>query len=233
MKDLNHIKVLFIDLDGTLYSNNCGLENCVFERMKNYFEHKLGYRENKTIALMEAYYQKYGSTLRGIQMNHDIDAQEYLAWIHDVEYERFLAPDPQLYRILKDIPLPKWIFTNSDRNHTKRVLNILGLQDLFEGIIDVWALDYLPKPDPRVYDRVLEIAGGWGAREAMFFDDMRRNLRPAWYKGFTTVLVGSAKKQPFATLSLSRLHEIEKYFPSPLPDGLALKGLPLGANICR
>ena len=101
MKDLNHIKVLFIDLDGTLYSNGCGLEDRVFERMKSYFKHKLGYNENKTIALMETYYQKYGSTLRGIQMNHEIDAQEYLAWIHDVEYERFLSPDPAAVSYLK------------------------------------------------------------------------------------------------------------------------------------
>jgi len=230
---MKNIKALFIDLDGTIYDRHIGLEQRVIERMQVYFRDILYYPEHKILPVMETYYQKHGSTLRGIQMNHDIDPDEYLAFVHDVDYHSYLSPDPNLRYILQSIPLPKWILTNSDRNHTERVLNIMGLEGLFVDIIDVWAMDYLPKPDSRVYDRALQIAGGLKACESMFFDDTIKNLRPAWYKGFTTALVGSSKKQPFATYSLATLHEIEEIdiLPQAVPQQMTIQELMAPAEI--
>ncbi len=48
----------------------------------------------------------------------------------------------------------------------------------------------LAKPDPRIYEKVLD-ALGVAAKEAVFLDDIGRNLKPARQMGMTTIKVAS------------------------------------------
>ena len=61
---------------------------------------------------------------------------DYEDWHHDVHgklpYGELIHKDPELRRILLSMPYPKLIFTNADIKHARRVLGILGIQDLFE-----------------------------------------------------------------------------------------------------
>ena len=149
--------VLFFDLDDTLYSNSNGLWEAIRGRMTDYLRDPLGFPPGEIPELRRSYFETYGTTLRGLQINHSVDADEYLAYVHDLPLEEYISPDPQLHELLASLPQRKWIFTNADSNHAMRVLGILGLEDCFDGIIDVRALDYLCKPEVQAYQRALAL----------------------------------------------------------------------------
>ncbi|URE32206.1 Haloacid dehalogenase-like hydrolase family protein [Musa troglodytarum] len=46
-----------------------------------------------------------------------------------------LKPDPVLRHLLQSLPIRKVIFTNGDKVHAAKVLERLGLEDCFQGII--------------------------------------------------------------------------------------------------
>jgi putative hydrolase of the HAD superfamily len=74
------------------------------------------------------------------------------------------------------------------------VLERLGLANAFDGLHDIHAMDYVPKPDPRSYQAMCEryaIEPG----TALFVEDMARNLAPAKALGMTTVWVDNGSEQ--------------------------------------
>jgi pyrimidine 5'-nucleotidase len=204
---------LFFDLDDTLYPNSNGLWEAIRARMTDYLRDPLGFPADEIPELRRIYFETYGTTLRGLQINHSVDADEYLAYVHDLPLEEYISPDPHLHDLLVSLPQRKWIFTNADSNHAMRVLGILGLVDCFDGIIDVRALDYLCKPELQAYQRALALADETDPANCVLFDDSLRNLVPAQAAGFTTVLVGTFETQPGADYSVKKLNDLPQVFP--------------------
>jgi pyrimidine 5'-nucleotidase len=204
---------LFFDLDDTLYPNSNGLWEAIRARMTDYLRDPLGFPADEIPELRQTYFETYGTTLRGLQINHSVDADDYLAFVHDLPLEEYISPDPQLHDLLISLPQRKWIFTNADSNHAMRVLGILGLEDCFDGIIDVRALDYLCKPELQAYQRALALADETDPANCVLFDDSLRNLAPAQAAGFTTVLVGTIETHPGADYSVKKLNDLPQVFP--------------------
>ncbi len=186
-------RTLFIDLDDTLYPKESGLWGAIRQRMTDYMRDQLGFPPEVIQALRQHYFDTYGTTLRGLQIHYQVDPDRYLAYVHDLPLEKFIAPNPQLHALLDSLPQAKWIFTNADANHARRVLARLGLDDCFTGIIDVHALGYLCKPNREAYLRAMQLAGTDRAEECVLFDDSIRNLLPARELGMMTVLVSSSE----------------------------------------
>src|SRR5690606_5109322 len=107
---------------------------------------------------------------------------------HDLSLEA-LAHDPDLVMAIARLPGRRLIFTNADNIHAERVLERLGLRDLFEDVFHIATFDYTPKPSPTPFRRMAENHGVEPDRTA-FFEDSERNLEPAAQLGMTTVLVG-------------------------------------------
>ncbi len=114
--------------------------------------------------------------------------------------------------MLESLPQKKWIFTNADADHAKRVLKVLGIEDCFSGIIDVRALDFLCKPDRKAYVRALDLAGEANPENCVLLDDSIRNLTPAHQLGYTTVLVGSTEQYQAADYSIESLKDLPQVF---------------------
>jgi len=203
------ITTLFFDLDGTLYPNNNGLWNAIAERMNIYMSEKLHFLPEDIPAIREKYFHQYGTTLKGLQINHKVDSLEFLAFVHDVSLEEFIAPDPILKSLLANLPHTKWIFTNSDQRHASRVLATLGVANNFEGIVDVTRLNYLNKPDPKAFESALKIAGNPIPESCIFFEDIPKNLKPAKTIGFRTVLVGSHSPSPEIDMCIPNIHHLQ------------------------
>lgn len=182
-------RTLFFDLDDTLYPHTAGLWEAIRQRMDLYMQEKLGIAVEAVASLRAYYLETYGTTLRGLQNHFHIEVQEFLAYVHDLPLEQYLKPNPALRQVLLSLPQERWIFTNADLNHARRVLTATGLTDCFTGIVDVNALNFIPKPDPQAYVCALELARA-DVQQSVIFDDAARNLRPAAQLGFTTVLVG-------------------------------------------
>ena len=205
--------VLFFDLDDTLYPNSNGLWEAIRGRMTDYLLDLLGLSLEETKEISFHYYETYGTTLRGLQINHSVDADEYLAYVHDLPLEDYLSPDLELRKMLSSLPQQKWIFTNADTNHANRVLRVLGLEGCFAGIIDVRALDFLCKPEKEAYLHALDLAGTTDPAKCVLFEDSIRNLTPAHDLGFTTVLVGTQAKHADADYSVNKLLDLPQEFP--------------------
>jgi pyrimidine 5'-nucleotidase len=212
--------VLFFDLDDTLYSRTNGLWEAIRGRMTDFMQERLGFPPDEIPDLRRNYFEQYGTTLRGLQINHSVDSDEYLAYVHDLPLEEFISPNPNLHNLLFSLPQQKWIFTNADEDHAKRVLGALGLTDCFTGIIDVRALGFLCKPEKKAYQHALSLANGANPGHSVFLDDSPRNLEPAHQIGFTTVLVGTSKSHPVADYSVDNLIDLPEVFPQLWPNDI-------------
>jgi putative hydrolase of the HAD superfamily len=207
--------VLFFDLDDTLYSPQNGLWLAIRDRMRRYLIEHMDFSPEEVDTLRQEYFVTYGTTLRGLLINHPgrTNADDYLAYVHDIPLQDFIRPDPSLRALLLSLPQHRWIFTNSDDRHATRVLDVLGMKDCFDGIIDIRALGYACKPVKDAYLRALVLAGEEDPSRCLMFDDSPRNLAPARTLGFSTVLVGPHGPDPSANYSISSLHELPKAMP--------------------
>lgn len=203
------ITTLFLDLDGTVYPSENGIWEAISNRMEIFMYEKLKIPKENIPNLRQNYYYQYGTTLKGLQENYSIDQYEYLRFVHDIPIDKYLKPDNTLRDLLISIPIAKWIFTNSDRAHSERVLNTLKIIDLFDGIIDVTVMDFINKPDPFAYSYAVKIAGNPIPKNCVFFEDNIRNLQPAKELGMKTVLVGKDQNSREVDFSIPTIYEIK------------------------
>jgi len=184
------LKCLLFDLDNTLYPRSLGIFDQVVERIRNYMEACLGFEKNLARQLRQEYIQKYGSTLRGLMIHHNLDPKDYLEYVHDVEVEKKLSPNRALAEFLESIPIDKAIFTSGHRPYAQKILRCLGIEQYFPEIFDITFTHYIPKPNPEPYRQILEHLSLEG-RQCMMIEDLAANLKPAKELGMFTVLVGS------------------------------------------
>ena len=88
--------------------------------------------------LHQKYYKEYGLAIEGLVRHHNIDALEYNRLVDDaLPLDDIIHPDPELRELLEGIDTSKvklWLFTNAHVTHGRRVVRLLGIDDLFEGI---------------------------------------------------------------------------------------------------
>jgi putative hydrolase of the HAD superfamily len=184
---------LFIDLDETVYPTACGVWEAISERMEQYMHDRLNLNWEEIPELRKSLYQQYGTTLRGLQLTRHIDEREYVDFVHNVPLKQFLTPDPELREVLQSYTQRKVIFTNADRNHAQRVMEILQISDCFDDLIDIFDIAPYCKPMPESFQIALKHAGESDPRQCIFIDDSPHNLAGARALGFTTIQVGSPK----------------------------------------
>ncbi|HEY1178093.1 MAG TPA: HAD-IA family hydrolase, partial [Phytomonospora sp.] len=127
--------------------------------------------------------RRYGTTLRGLMTTRGIDAAVFLAAEHDIDYS-VVAPDPRLTEASAALPGRVLVYTNGPAAHAARVLDLLDLSGIVEGVFDLEAAALVPKPDPGAFgDFVARFAVE--AAEAAMFDDLAHNLAPAREAGMT------------------------------------------------
>jgi putative hydrolase of the HAD superfamily len=182
---------LFFDLDDTLYPSSSGLWQAIKGRMTQYMCEQLFIPEADVPMLREQYFKMYGTTLRGLQQHHNVNTEEYLAYVHDVPLSDYLTPDPVVRQVLTSLPTRNLIFTNADANHAWRVLRALELDDLFDTIVDVNAIAPYCKPMPESFAIAMDLADEPDPRKCVMIDDLSRTTRAALEVGMAGLLYGS------------------------------------------
>jgi putative hydrolase of the HAD superfamily len=180
----------FFDLDETLYPASAGLWMLIRERINLFLRERMGFPPEQVESLREQYFREYGTTLRGLQANYNVDMDDYLAFVHDVPLAPYLLPNPELRGVIASIQARKFIFTNADCAHASRVTKVLGLDGLWNGCIDVHAIAPYTKPMPEAFDMALKAAGSPDPRTCVMLDDQARITRAARSLGMYTILVG-------------------------------------------
>jgi putative hydrolase of the HAD superfamily len=202
----------FFDLDETLYPHNNGLWTEIRARINDYLHERMGFPLDQIETLREKYFSEYGTTLRGLQAHHKVDTDEYLAFVHNVPVSCYLHPNPELRAAIQGMPVRKFIFTNADMNHVNRVLEAVGLQGLFDGIIDVHAIAPFCKPMPKAFELALKAAGSPDPHACVLLDDQRRITREARRLGMYAILVGEDSPGDDADAALLHLTDLPGLF---------------------
>jgi len=182
---------IFFDLDDTLYPNSTGLWKAIKERMNMYMIERMKLPEKDVPAMREQYLKMYGTTLRGLQERHNVDTEDFLAYVHDLPLKDYLTPDPIQRSIIASLPSQKLIFTNADSNHAQRVLTVLELDDLFDTIIDINTVSPYCKPMPESFAIAQELADEPDPRRCVMIDDLTRTTRAALNVGMASLLYGT------------------------------------------
>lgn len=198
-----NISTIFFDLDDTLYPSSSGLWLKIKERIGIYMQERLNIPAGEMQSLRRKYFEQYGTTLRGLQANYSFDVPEFLAYVHDLPLHEYIQPDPIIHAVLRDLPVKKFIFTNADIHHARRVLRVLELEQFFDGIVDVVALEPFCKPMPESFGIALAAAGETDPSRCVMIDDLPRTTRAARDMGLFSILFGQQDSSPDANATLS------------------------------
>ena len=190
---LSHIDTWIFDLDNTLYPPAADLFGQIDVRMSAYVARLLSCAPDEARRIQKDLFHQHGTALRGLMDAHGVDPHDFLAYVHDID-TAVLSHDRRFIEGIARLPGRKLIFTNGDASYAGRVLAALGLNEAFEGIHDIHACAYIPKPDPRAYQILLDAHAIDPAR-ALFVEDMARNLKPAKALGMTTVWVNNGSER--------------------------------------
>jgi len=159
----------------------------------DYFVRHLELPPNDARQLHARYYKDYGLALSGLVKYHKIDPLAYNREVDDaLPLDDIIKPDPRLRRLLTDIDKSKvklWLFTNAHITHAQRVVKLLDVSDMFEGVTycDYAKEPLLAKPNVQMFEKAEKEAGAGEARECYFVDDSILNCRHATARGWTVV----------------------------------------------
>ncbi|XP_021812717.1 uncharacterized protein C24B11.05 isoform X2 [Prunus avium] len=234
---------LLFDLDDTLYPLSSGLNLSCRKNIEEFMQQHLHIEESKVPRMCLELYREYGTTMAGLKaLGYEFDNDEFHSHVHGRLPYDSLKHDMVLRNLLLSMPQRKIIFTNADKAHAAQVLNRLGLEDCFEGIICFETLNphhlepvdcmtsddqmvliertpegkanspILCKPSVEAIEAAIRIANV-DPKKTIFFDDSARNIASGKAAGLHTVIVGSSVLVPGADHALSSIHNIKEAIP--------------------
>ena len=183
----DHIDMWVFDLDNTLYPASSNLFAAIDARMKSFIAQALAIPPEEAWHIQKRYFEEYGTTLRGLMLHHDTDPRAFLDHVHDIDISP-VAPAPRLHAALEALKGRKIVYTNGSNAHARRIMERLGIYELFHGVFDIVDAGYIPKPQKESYER-LTAHFDLKPEKTVFFEDLTRNLAPAAAIGMTTVWV--------------------------------------------
>ena len=190
---LAHIDSWIFDLDNSLYPASSDLFGLIDIKMGEFIQQLLACDPAEARRVQKHHFHTHGTTLAGLMREHGVDPHQFLDFVHDIDLAR-LAADPALVAALDRLPGRKFVFTNADEAYAARVLDRLGLANAFDGMHDIHAMNYVPKPDPAAYE-ALCARHRIDPKRALFVEDMARNLAPAKALGMTTVWINNGSER--------------------------------------
>ena len=173
------------DLDNTIYDSNTKIFDQFDRRMKKFISSKLNISEKEAFKIQKKFYKEYGTTLSGLTKHYQVQPNEFLKYVHDVDLSK-LKKCPALFKEINQLPVRNIIYTNGDHDYAKKVLNSLGIESLFEYILDIKKSKYVPKPSVQPLITYLK-KNKIKAQACVYFEDLEKNLERAHKYGITTV----------------------------------------------
>ena len=184
-RNFRKVNAWVFDLDNTLYQVTQKLLKNIDEHMGAVVANYLNTSREEAYKIQKTYFQKYGLTLRGLMIHHGLDPEQYFKEMKPMDLNE-IPPNPALGKAISHLAGRKFIYTNASKKHSKLVLERLGMGNVFEGIFDIKAANYIPKPAIESYELLCK-KHNFDSQSAVMIDDIARNLEPAANLGMTTV----------------------------------------------
>ncbi len=188
--DPTRVDCWIFDLDNTLYPSSIDMFSQIDVLMGRFIAELLGCDLAEAKRVQKMYFHDHGTTLAGLMHYHAIEPREFLDYVHAVDMG-VLADAPRLRDRLMALPGRRLIFTNADAAYAARALDALGIADCFDGMWDIHAMTYRPKPEMSAYAGLIE-AFAIDPASSVFIEDSARNLTPAKTLGMQTVWIDMA-----------------------------------------
>jgi putative hydrolase of the HAD superfamily len=183
------LSTIFFDLDDTLYPRGSQVMYRIGERIQMFIAQTLNVSAQRAKEVRSEWREKYGTALRAMmEENVPFDREHFFNFVHDINLDGVLYPDPAVRQMLLGLPLRRAVLTNANVEHARRILAHLRLADCFERIVDIRAMNYVNKPYDGSYQTACALMGVAPA-EAILVEDLPVNTRAAMALGMKTILV--------------------------------------------
>ena len=170
-----------------------GITRRMLECVAEYFNCSI----ERAIELRKERITHYSTTLEWLRSEGMSDIEKFLAHVHPQNEAEELLPQPHLREFLKSLPLPMSILTNAPHEHADRVLEKLGVADLFQTITDIRDTGFNGKPYQSAYRAALNKVGA-DLETTLFLDDMQKYTDGWCALGGTSVLIGDKNGRPLS-----------------------------------
>jgi len=219
--------IFFFDIDNCLYPKSNNVHDHMAVLINKYFIKHLDITTEEATRLHQQYYKDYGLAIEGLSRFHKIDPLDFNREVDDaLPLDELLSPDPETRKILEAFDRSKvklWLFTNAHITHGRRVVKLLGIEDLFEGLTycDYSQKTLVPKPLPEMFAKAEREANVPPGTQIYFVDDSHLNCKAAYARGWTNTvhLVEPAVPEPPTKASkyqIRHLRELLGLFPELL-----------------
>jgi len=189
-------RVWIFDLDDTLHDASSQIFPQLNRAMTEYIMDKLKLEEPDAFRLRQHYWRIYGATLKGLMRHHGTCPHDFLHKTHQLlELPQMVIKTKRLRHFLQRLPGRKVIFTNAPMSYAERVLDLLGIEDLFEVVFSVESTRFHPKPGIRGFRHVLSKLGV-RASDCIMLEDNPEALKTAKRMGMKTVLISRRMTKP-------------------------------------
>ncbi len=192
----NSKRVWVFDLDDTLHDASSHIFPVMNKAMTQYIMDTLNVDEHHAFKLRQHYWRIYGATLKGLMRHHGVDPYHFLCKTHDnMDLENMVSETKKLRHCITRLKGRKVIFTNAPMNYAMRVLNVLGIADLFTVVFSVESTKFHPKPSVRGFQQLLHVIKA-KACDCVMMEDNLPALMTAKRMGMKTVWISKSLKKP-------------------------------------
>jgi putative hydrolase of the HAD superfamily len=189
-------RVWIFDLDDTLHDASAQIFPQLNQAMTQYIMDSLSLDEPTAFRLRQHYWNVYGATLKGLMRHHGVCPYHFLDKTHEImELPQMVVKTKRLRHFIQRLSGRKVVFTNAPMSYALRVLDLLGIEDLFETVFSVESTRFHPKPAIRGFRRLLTQIGA-KASDCVMVEDSLPALMTAKRMGMKTVHITRRLNKP-------------------------------------
>jgi len=189
-------RVWVFDLDDTLHNASAHIFPVMNGAMTKYIQESLALDEADADHLRQHYWKVYGATLKGLMRHHGTNPHHFLDTTHQFpDLDERVIQTERLRHTLRNLPGRKVIFTNAPRNYAFRVLDLLGIGDVFELIFSVESSGFHAKPTVRGFQTLLKAIHAKPS-DCIMLEDNLPALMTAKRLGMKTIWVSRKLSKP-------------------------------------
>lgn len=190
-------RIWVFDYDLTLYGESERyVLNSLDKRIAMFVQKTLSVDYDEAQRKRKDYWSEYGTTLAGLRNLYGVQPNEFFDYIHEPSTLVFPRESPRKRELLLGLKGRRFVFTNARRDWSDAGLARMGIDDCFEGVLDLYGMHWEGKPYDNAYDQMEKFlqarkafAKGDDPSRIILLEDSIKNLEPAHRRGWTTLLV--------------------------------------------